>query len=456
MLFLLLGSVSAASLDTVEVGGPFGSPTSRDATATWWNPAGLAWKGTRFTLEAAPTWGTLTMDREAPNPGSQSWSGSSVIPFIGVAHSPRRGPSFGASLAIPYATGGQEQERGVGSFSMRSGSIVAAYGLAGMAMAPTDWLAVGATVAGVRTSWSSTVDMDTVPDLHDGLLDMGEVSPYTDADLEDVRYAATAQFQGLTGSAVTGGLGLALQGDHLRLGAAFHKGTRVINSGQAEIQFGCPPSDDAMGRFGAEAKGVCHSRVAADARSITTLPSRVHLGLTWAHRDVIEVSALGGWVGWSADDEMRIELSNVAERNPQMGQQAAEAVEGVRVREVGARDTVFGGLDVKGRPNSRLLLGGRVLYDQAAIPSDLMSPSSADFESLRISGLAAVDVRPGVELSLSATGVLAAPRTITDSRLGVSIDQPGASELAYPHGNGIYSKNMGRVGLGLRIHRIRL
>ena len=456
VLCLLLGSVMAASLDTVEVGGPFGTPTTRDATATWWNPAGLAWQGTRFTLEAAPTWGALTVDRAAPNPGTQSWSGASIVPFLGLAHSPRRGPSFGAALAIPYATGGQEDERGVGSFSMRSGSVVAAYGLAGAAWAPAPWLSVGGVVAGIHSSWSSTVDMDTVPDLHQGLLEMGEASPYTDASLEDPRYAATAQFQGLTGTGVSGGAGLALTGKKVRFGAAYHRGTRIANRGDAEIQFGCPPSSDAIGRFGAEAKGVCHSRVKADAKSVTTLPDRIHVGLTYAHRDRIEVTAMGGWVGWSADDQMEITLGNVAEKNPGMGDLAAQAVEGERVRQVGARDTVFGGLDVKGRPNPELTVGGRVLYDQAAIPDHTMSPSSADFETLRLTGLVAYDVRPGVELSISAGGVLAAPRTISDSDLGVSIEEPNAPELSYPHGNGTYSKDMGRIGLAIRLHRIRL
>ncbi|MFN7146885.1 MAG: hypothetical protein ACK4YP_24130, partial [Myxococcota bacterium] len=68
---LLTHGARAASLDNLEIGGPWGSPTATDATAAWWNPAGLAaGRGTRVMVEGAPTFASVTYERAEPNGGS--------------------------------------------------------------------------------------------------------------------------------------------------------------------------------------------------------------------------------------------------------------------------------------------------------------------------------------------------------------------------------------------------
>ena len=47
MWFALIVAAQAASLDLLEVAGPFGTPTATDAAAVYWNPAGLAMGSSR-------------------------------------------------------------------------------------------------------------------------------------------------------------------------------------------------------------------------------------------------------------------------------------------------------------------------------------------------------------------------------------------------------------------------
>ncbi|HJN77205.1 MAG TPA: hypothetical protein QGF58_24990 [Myxococcota bacterium] len=453
---MLLGSTFAASLDTVEVGGPHGTPTSTDATAIWWNPSGLAvGSTTSFSLEVAPMWGSLTVDRDEPNGGSQTWSGASAVPFMGVAHSPRRGPSLGLALAIPYARGGLEDARGVGSFSLRESTVAAAYLSGAIAWDPHPNISVGGALSGVGGIWSSTVDMDTVPDLHQSLLEMGETSPYTDADLEDPQYAATAQFQELTATALTGAVGVNVGNDLVTLGVAYHHGATLDHRGKAEIQFGCPPADDEIGRFGAESKGVCHTRVVADARAVYHLPSRVHIGLAITPREGLRLEAMGGWVGWAAHDSFDITLSNIAENNPGVDAKTAESIEGDRPKAVNGQNAVFGGVDVKLEPRPAWTVGGRLLYDQASVPDHMLSPSNADFDSLRVTAMTGVQIRPGIELAASLTQVVSAPRSTDSSALWVTLDTNAKADegYQYPHGNGTYKSSMSRAGINLRVSR---
>jgi len=42
VISLLLSTGFAASIDNLEVGGLWGTPTAHDATALWWNPGGAS------------------------------------------------------------------------------------------------------------------------------------------------------------------------------------------------------------------------------------------------------------------------------------------------------------------------------------------------------------------------------------------------------------------------------
>ena len=65
LLLLLSAFAHAANVDNLEIGGLWGSPGATDATALWWNPAGLAADtGTRVHLEGAPTLAGIKYDRD--------------------------------------------------------------------------------------------------------------------------------------------------------------------------------------------------------------------------------------------------------------------------------------------------------------------------------------------------------------------------------------------------------
>jgi len=453
---MLLGSTFAASLDTVEVGGPYGTPTSTDATAIWWNPAGLAVGSTTlFSLEVAPMWGSVTVDRDEPNGGSQTWSGASAVPYIGVAHSPRRGPTLGLGLSIPYAKGGLEEERGVGSFHLRESTVAAGYLTGVVAWDPHPNIAVGAAISGVGGVWQSTVDTDTMPDVHSQLLDMGEQSPYTDDDLENPTYAAVTKFEDMKAGAVTGAVGINAGNDLVTVGLAYHHGVTLDHRGEVHIQFGCPPAEDEIGRFGAESKGICNARVVGDAQAVYHLPPRVHFGVAVTPREDLRVEAFGGWVGWSAHDAFDIRISNVSEKNPGVDPETAESIEGARPKAVDGNNSFFAAIDVKVKPRPAWTVGGRALFDQASTPDHMLSPSNSDFDNLRVSAMTGFEVRDGVELSAGITQVVSAPRSTDQSAQWVTLDTNNMAEepYRYPHGNGTYRSNMGRASLNLRVVR---
>ena len=448
MFPLLVSLASAASLDTLEVGGLYGTPAGTGALASWWNPAGLASEGTQLHVEMAPTWGGMSFERAAPNPGTARWSGGSVIPTVGLSAGAERPmkPGVGLLIAVPYATGGREQERGVGSYATREGSLVNAYALLGAGVEPIEGLRLGAVVAGVRSSMSATVDMDTVPDLHSELIAMGEESPYTDRDLEDPRYAATSQLA-VAGTGLTGGLGAQLSRGRVEAGLAFQKGLVVDMDGGGEIQFGCPPVDDAIGRFGAESKGLCHTRASLGASSTMVLPHRVHAGLAWYTKRAARVELFGAWVGWSAKQELALEIRDL--EGP-VDPQTAALIEGSRPMAQGLRNSGYVGLDAKRGVGGDWVLGGRAVADLHAVPTHMLSPSNADTDTLRLSAMLGWKPRPGLELDLSFTHHVSASRTNADSAFGVSLDRPRPEAYASPHGNGTYRWNQERLGLALR------
>ena len=130
--------------------------------------------GFRASGELAYSWGNNRFQRTGANPGTSEMGGGSPVPFVGLAHTFPSNFAVGASLAIPYATGGSESYRGSNAYFSRRGSIVAAYGILSAAYAPSDRLSFGLSVAGVSNTMSSISDLDTVPDLHTSIADMGE------------------------------------------------------------------------------------------------------------------------------------------------------------------------------------------------------------------------------------------------------------------------------------------
>ncbi|HNH47663.1 MAG TPA: hypothetical protein PKY30_11520, partial [Myxococcota bacterium] len=119
LLLSLLPSSIAASLDNLEIGGPWGSPTATDGSAAWWNPGSVAaGKGTRLLLEGAPTFATISFDRADPAGGEDKLSLVGAVPFVGLATDAGvKGLGLSLTLAVPFVRGGNEvSEPGPGSY----------------------------------------------------------------------------------------------------------------------------------------------------------------------------------------------------------------------------------------------------------------------------------------------------------------------------------------------------
>ena len=265
MLLLLVAlHARAASLDNLEVGGFSGSPLATDGTASWWNPAGLAaGHGWRLTLEGAPTFATVLFDRAEPHGGLDTYSLTGVVPFVGVATDVGvEGLGLGASFAIPMVRGGVEEGfedtfaagdtsygvAGTGSYTLRSGDTRAMQATLGAGWDFKEKVAIGLSGALIQSQWTAVVDNDAMPDLDQQITAQGQVSGYTDEQLETYDYKATLDFDTLHDTVFSFGAGVRVTPvPAVSIGVAYQKGMNVSNEGNVNISFQCPPQEDSIG-----------------------------------------------------------------------------------------------------------------------------------------------------------------------------------------------------------------
>ncbi len=459
-MLLLLGLAQAASLDQLEVGGPWGSPTDTGGSAIWWSPGALAGQdGTRVHLEAAPTLAEMRYERVDPNAGEEVYAMTGVLPHLSVATDfgrARVGPgklAFGAGLVVPVVRGGSSQiEDGAGRWAMIDGRIQAIYGMAGVAYRPAPWLSVGLVGAAVHSSWSAVSDKDTMPDLAHSIEEAGGSPGYTDADLEDPDYSVRLDFE-LTDWAFTGGAGIWLQPhDMVQLSASYLHGATVHNQGPVTLDFQCPPQADSVGRFAAEANGICDNRVSADATVSYRLPARLNLGASFRPVQALRLEALGGWVHWAEFDDFEIQIRDPVGQTHQLAESSAESIEHANTWARDNEDAWWGGLDVKVQPIPQVTLGARAILDTSAVPDHALSTNNYDATTWMFSGLMAAHLREGrYTVGASYTWFLVQERSTTDSSFGMSMeDPPEDARWSYPHGAGTYGGDIHRVGLHLR------
>jgi long-subunit fatty acid transport protein len=450
VLILLIASAHAGSLDAIEVGGAFGTPLADNPTALWWNPAGLAHgRGTRTLIEAAPTIASVDFERDDPyNGGSDTYRLFGVVPFAGIASDfGNENLGVGMALAVPYARGGAaDGQPGAGSFAMRDGSVQAAFLMAGGGYRiPNTPVSLGANASIVQSSWSAIVDSELTTSLDAEIAEKGLESGYTDAQIESADYATTLRFSPLTATQITFGAGLRLDFERVAVGLAYQHSARVDNRGDVTMDFGCPPQDDAIGRFGAEQFGLCNTEIDASAAVAYTLPARFQGGVQVEPIDGLYVEGMGAYVRWSQYTDFDIRVSDVQTDNE-------EAAELLAQERLWARDNVdswWAGLDVKGDVNEQLTLGGRVLYDRAAVPSHAMGPNNYDANVAWLGALAAYEPVPWLQLGLQYSHALAQTRTVEDSAFLVTLDEAKRPEdrWFYPQMNGTYGASISRIGL---------
>lgn len=451
LLASLLGA-RAASLDNLEIGGPWGSPTATDATAAWWNPAGLAaGRGTRVMVEGAPTFASVTFERAEPNGGSDIYRLSGVLPYLGAATDLGvEGLGLGVAVAVPTVRGGAEStEPGPGAWAMREGDIKAIRVILGGGYEIADRVAFGASAHLVRSTWVARVDTDTLPDLAAAIEAEGQETHYTDADLENPDYAATLQFDELSDIAVSWSAGVRVTLDpNIAIGVAYVHGAAVDNTGGVAIQFGCPPESDTTGRYAAERAGTCYATVDADASVAYTLPGRVQGGVSWEPTPAWTLSALGGIVFWSVYEDFAITVSN-----PGIASEEGRAlIEQSRKWARANVDSGWGGLDVKARPTEKWTVGGRLLYDAAAVPTEALSTNNYDANVWMLSALAAWRPVPTLEIGASWTHHFLADRVVETSGFSQTLEgTPPEDRWNYPHAAGAYGGTIDRIGVAARL-----
>lgn len=476
ILLLSVLSADAASLDLLEVGGVYGTPGTTDATATWWNPAGLAaGEGTRFHLEAAPLFATVDIVRENPTyaydstafgPETYDYGGvakyqrATAVPFLGVASDlGQPGLGVGISVAVPHGRGAGGDPTQVTHHHLVKGGNQALYAQVSGAYEVKDRFAFGVTGAFVSSQYESNLFTETVTSLNDGLQEQnGTTEPYySDTVYEDTRYTTHAVSEPLKDTAITFGLGARVKAsEKVALSLAYRHGFRVDNTGSATLSFSCPSTEDTWGRAASEIRGICNSALSAQQTVGYNLPSRVHGGIVYQPIKTVRLEAMGGWVGWSVftdyDITIDVDPDSVPKDDPADREETAGNVSQVKQWARDNRNTFWGGIDGKIDVAERVVLGGRVLYDRSAVPTRVLGPNNYDANTVSLTGMVTGHVTRHLSIGASVGQYFAQRRVVTNSQWGMTVDPSARKEVRYfyPEMNGSFASSITRLGIFVR------
>jgi long-subunit fatty acid transport protein len=471
MLWLTtLGLAYASGFDALEVAGPWGTPTTTEPPALWWNPGALAaGKGHRIFVEGAPTFAATDFERANPNGGSDRILTRGTIPFVAVASDLTvDGLAVAIGMAIPIARPGEEETPpGSGHYHLRKGELSAMHLMVGAGYDIADKVSLGAAVHVVESSWEADLDFDALPDLVDAMEEEGiddvdglEIE-YTDDDLERSDYATRLEFPHLKDRTVTWSIGAYVHPiEMLAIGISFIAPYSVDNTGSATLTFSCPDQEDVVGRYGAEAFGICRANgvpvsLAADGRVAYSLPSRLHYGVRVQPIEPLLLQIMGGVVAYKTLADFDIEVTNVSERNTFDSDLQRERTPALTEQHVlwarELKNSWFLGLDAKGTVNKYLMLGGRFLFDKSAIPDEALSTNNYDADTFSLSGVAAVSPVPQLRIGLSYTEQILAERVVTTSGYKMTLDDSQRVEARwfYPQMNGTYKSAIHRMGVSV-------
>ena len=464
---LILVSLSlAASIDNLEVGGPWASPTTTDGSAGWWNPAGFAaQKGTRIFLEMAYLDATFELDRADPHGGPDPYTLSGLTPSFGVATDlglDHLGPGrLGAGLffGIPFARGGIEvNQPGSGSYAMMDGYSRAAWLGVGVAYDIKDMLSIGVTGGMYYSMWGALVNQDSMPDLKHSIEEGGggDFITYTDEQLEDPDYAATMNFQDMSDTAFNFSAGMMLHpNDRFAISATYIHGARVDNVGLVEGKFACPPNnDDPFGNAAADANGLCTTDITGVGSVGYDLPARVQGGIMVKPVQWLRLEAMGAWVRWSEYDDFDIAISNsegTDANGTALTDLAKDLIESPRPWARANEDSFWVALDSKVTVAEKWTFGARYWFDKAAVPDFALSSNNWDADEHIVSGLVAYRPLRFFDVGLSYTHHFCAERVVTNSAFYQTVEgEPAEARWNYPQMNGTYSGAVDRVALVLR------
>jgi len=459
MLLLLISSAWASSLDNLEVGGPWGTPTASDATALWWNPAGMAMgSGTRVMFDLERAVATVNYDRVDPyNGGLDVYETFGNIPFGGVVTDfGVEGLGVGFGVAVPIARGGEEKVAGgTGASHMIMGATQQPNAMVAAAYSPHPAISLGVTGMVVKGVWEGITSFQNVTDLDANISALGQESGYTDEMIEDPAYAAIVKYDPLEATAFRAALGLASRPvEELELGASWVFGTTLTHSGGVTLYFSCPPQSDTLGRFGAEAYGICDETIKASSTVTFNIPHRLRLGAAYTFADTVRAELMGGWTGWATHDGFDIVMKDTAKLNELSNEETSALIEKDRSWARDNQNATWFALDTKTYVKERWTFGARVLHDRAAVPDSTLSPNNYDANTTTVTGLVAVHILDQLEIGLRGTKYFVATRVVTDSAYAVTLDEANAvdPEYFYPQMNGTYDSDITRFGLTVRGH----
>lgn len=483
MLLILLSilTADAGSLDLLEVGGSWGTPGATNPTAIWWNPSGIAvGGGTQFLVEGAPVLATINYDRTSPDygepvdldgdgtPDPYDYGGkdtlkfTGAIPFVGVSSNfGIDGLGLGLSLHVPFARGGSEEvPNSSGSYNLIDGNIQSVHTAIAAAYKVQDWLAVGVSGTLVDHTWTATTNVAALNDFQDLAQDFPElVRPtFYDQQFEDPGYSTTLKLGPLKDRALTFGAGITVTPmDMVSIAVGYNHGYEVVNEGNVQFQTGCAPDTDGLTKTAMEGYGLCESTIDGTGSITYRYPSRVNAGIVLRPMPSLRLEAMGGWVGWSAFTDYNIKTFVEPEAvTESLSEEGAEISANLLTQNrQWARDTRNSGwfaIDGKVQANPIFLVGGRVLYDHAAIPDSALSTNNYDANTVAISALAAVGPLGPITIGVSGEQQFLATRTVTDSAFGLRLDpeQRNQDRYYFPSSNGTYSGGITRLGVSVQ------
>jgi len=459
LALLFAGHAQAASLDLLEVGGPWGTPGATNSTAVWWNPAGLAvGEGTRFTIEVAPTVASIGMEREDEyNGGEQDYSYVGVSPFLGVA-SDFGVKNFGAGLAIfaPQARGATEvQEGGPGRTHLRGANILTLNVMASASYNIAKKVSLGAGVGYTFGNYTARLDNELTTILGDQIAELmggSATDYYDDSYIERSEYLVDVNMKGLQAHGVVFNAGIVVTPiDILRISASYNHGWVAKHQGSVTMDFSCPPDEDALGRLGAELRGICNADMVGRANVDYPYPGRLNFGVTVLPTRNVRVEAMGGLVFWKPFQNFNIRLSEIESLNTSIDEETAELL---AMNRDFARDHRMGwwtGVDGKFAVGPAVL-GARVLWDASVVEDSAMSPNNFDTNQLYLGAMAGANIGKNWTLTASFTEVIAIKRTVTENGFAVTVDPANRNPDRYfwPQMNGTYKGNIHRFGIQLR------
>lgn len=477
----------AGGLDLLEVGGVWGTPGADNPTALWWNPGGLArGEGTQVFLEVAPTFGAVTAMRDNPDygpvdpaafgdsgagaPDSYDYSGTDVlstvapVPFLGVSTDfGVEGLGVGASLSVPFGKGGALRDpEGPNRFHLRSGDIQAIYASVGGAYEILDHLSVGVSGSMVNSWWSADTDVSLYSDLANAIPG-GVPDSFQDGYAELPGYAVGTVLT-TRATSFTFGAGVSVRplgDDRLDVSLSYNHGVRLDHEGEVRLQFACPPAyDDAALGAATGLIGICSDGTGASATGTATigynLPNRLHLGVTVRPTEQVRLEVMAGAVFWSAFGPYEIGTLVSSTQfpdavNANAAAEAATISSQPRTWARDHRDTFWAGVDGKVGISDRVSVGGRALFDRAAIEAQSVSANNYDADALHLTGMVDVIPTEKLGLTLSFTQQFLAPRTVTESPYRIAVDQTEIPvEYRFPSANGTYTGRISRVGVAVR------